>query len=122
MSSDCVFCVKIKDGTATELSRSGIFHFEPLNPIVSGHRLFVPREHIEKVNINSALLGLTFNVASQYALYNNRREDDFNLIINVGKNATQTVPHLHVHYVPRRVNDGLILPWTNQEKIVDVNE
>jgi diadenosine tetraphosphate (Ap4A) HIT family hydrolase len=26
------------------------------------------------------------------------------------------VMHLHVHIVPRRENDNIVLPWTNQEK------
>lgn len=112
---NCVFCEKIVDGSATEIGRSGVFHFEPLNPVTPGHRLFVPREHISKVNLSSPLLGMTFNAASQYAMYESRRKTDFNLIINVGKDATQTIPHLHVHYVPRKSDDGLILPWSNQE-------
>jgi histidine triad (HIT) family protein len=35
-----------------------------------------------------------------------------NLITSKGSAATQTVFHLHVHLVPRQVDDGLPLPWT----------
>ena len=44
------------------------------------------------------------------------QEDDFNLITSSGPAATQTIPHIHVHYVPRWPGDGLHLPWTGQEK------
>jgi histidine triad (HIT) family protein len=40
------------------------------------------------------------------------KNEDFNLITSRGKFATQTILHTHIHYVPRRENDGLFLPWT----------
>lgn len=57
----------------------------------------------------SQLLGLTFEIASLFA---RMVGVDHNLIINQGPAASQTVEHLHVHYVPRRPNDGLKLPWS----------
>jgi histidine triad (HIT) family protein len=39
-----------------------------------------------------------------------------NLITSVGEAATQSVFHLHVHAVPRRLGDGLPLPWTPQQE------
>lgn len=46
------------------------------------------------------------------AAYGEAMGTDFNLITSAGAAATQTVAHLHVHYVPRRTGDGLGLPWT----------
>ena len=37
-----------------------------------------------------------------------------NLITSKGREATQSVFHLHVHVVPRAAGDGLPLPWTPQ--------
>jgi histidine triad (HIT) family protein len=34
-----------------------------------------------------------------------------NLITSAGREATQSVFHLHIHLVPRKANDGLALPW-----------
>lgn len=40
----------------------------------------------------------------------------YNLITATGSEATQTIPHFHVHLVPRLAGDGLTLPWTGQVK------
>lgn len=117
-TSECPFCDLIRDNKAKEIHRTGIFHFEPLNPVTPGHQLFVSRDHLTADSIQgnflgSALLGLVFDAATRYA-NEPERLDDYNLIINVGSHASQTIPHLHVHYIPRRAGDGLILPWTNQ--------
>ena len=104
----CVFCDKITDRTAEEFDGLGIYHFEPLGPVTPGHRLFVPREHVPRAHQQPAITGLTFAAAAQWAA---KHEEDYNLIVNGGHFAGQTVFHLHVHYVPRRPGDGLLLPW-----------
>lgn len=34
-----------------------------------------------------------------------------NLITSAGAAATQSIDHLHIHFVPRKVDDGLMTPW-----------
>jgi histidine triad (HIT) family protein len=88
-----------------------VISFAPLNPVTPGHMLFVPDIHLETARDNPMVTGLTFETASRYAC---QQDEDFNLIVNAGAHAEQTVYHLHVHYVPRRPGDGLDLPWTKQ--------
>jgi len=91
---------------------------EPLNPVVPGHVLVIPREHVtdwvDPGREEHDGYGLRFAVAlaQEYA----RRESigDCNLITSRGPAATQTVGHLHLHIVPRHEGDGLALPWTEQ--------
>ena len=87
--------------------------FEPLNPVVPGHRLFVLTLHVSNASYDSTVTGVTFEAAALYAA---GMGIDYNLITSAGSAATQTVFHLHVHYVPRMESDGLHLPWTNQVK------
>lgn len=110
-SKDCPFCKLIASGNVLEYDETGVYYFEPLNPVVRGHKLFVPKEHYPNAAYHPAITGLVVSQALKWAgshLY------DFNLIINSGEHASQTVPHMHVHIVPREEGDGLKLPWTNQ--------
>lgn len=108
--SDCVFCKRIEDGENTDCGR-GVAMFEPLNPVVRGHMLFVPEMHVVDATEKPWITGAVFEAASAWG---GMAAKDFNLITSAGLVATQTVRHLHVHYVPRRVGDGLLLPWSNQ--------
>lgn len=111
--SDCVFCQKIinQDPDTSIYADDQVASFEPLNPVAPGHRLFIPTNHVEHGDGIDAACGLSraINVASLYA---QAWGDDFNLITSSGPSATQTIPHIHIHYVPRHAGDGLHLPWT----------
>lgn len=100
----CVFCEIVGD-------QNGIVAFKPLNPVVPGHLLFVPATHVKDASSNPDIAGQTFAAAASWGAAN---YPDFNLITSAGHYATQTVWHLHVHYVPRHPDDGLHLPWTGQ--------
>lgn len=119
--SNCVFCQKVIK-SVTDYTQGVTLHpnyrsasFEPINPVTPGHRLFIPTYHMEHRDGFEAMLALSYamEAASEYAQEN---DVDFNLITSSGPASTQTIPHIHVHYIPRRPGDGLMLPWTGQEK------
>jgi histidine triad (HIT) family protein len=77
-------------------------------PLFPGHALLVPREHVETIfdSPPELLAGLAhatqrLSVAIRDAM---EAEGIFNAVNNV---VSQSVPHLHVHVVPRRRKDGL---------------
>jgi diadenosine tetraphosphate (Ap4A) HIT family hydrolase len=77
-------------------------------PANRGHLLVVPRRHVESPNELSpeekeALLRGIELVMEK--LSRTLRPDGFNVGINLGKAAGQTVPHLHVHVIPRWEGD-----------------
>lgn len=106
----CVFCQRIDAGDYTPIGRD-VARFEPLAPVTPGHMLFVPISHVINAAAGPSFAAAAFSAAAQYA---HRKGEAFNLITSGGKEATQSVLHLHVHYVPRRHGDGLHLPWTGQ--------
>lgn len=90
------------------LDEAEVFAFLDIVPLFPGHVLVVPREHHETLpDVPAALLGTLFeavqrlNVAVQQATGS---QGIFNGINNV---VSQSVPHLHVHVVPRTKGDGL---------------
>lgn len=85
--------------------------FEPLNPVVPGHILVVPRLHYPHVGSSNTVTGYVMECVADVAAL----VGECNVITSKGKHATQTVFHLHVHVVPRREGDGLHLPWTGQQ-------
>lgn len=116
MRPDCVFCDKIEDEPLIWNHNGTVCWFEPLNPVVPGHTLFVPRTHVRDAAERPEITGKVYEAAAEYARMHGLNEYDreFNLITSAGLSATQSVFHLHVHYIPRHENDGLHLPWTGQ--------
>lgn len=98
-----------------QLKVTDVIVFEPLNPIVDGkkHLLVVPCEHSDNFKTNPQISADVMYVASTLA---NALFEDCNLIVNSGKNASQTVFHTHVHLIERSEGDGIVLPWTNQKR------
>lgn len=80
----------------------------PRNPIVDGHTLVIPKSHVEDFAAAAHVASRTMSKASILA---HRMGGPMNLITSKGPEATQSVFHLHVHLVPRAVDDGLALPW-----------
>ena len=114
MRDNCPFCKRIAAGEYDrELSPNGLQAvFAPLNPVIPGHLLVVPWEHIESAAADPKVAGAALGYAArivQHFGYN------ANIITSVGPDATQTVFHMHVHIVPRHAGDGLHLPWTGQK-------
>jgi histidine triad (HIT) family protein len=111
--NDCAFCKRITDGEYEKTDYDNVVSFIPLNPVVDGHRLFVPTEHFAEPKDNTYMYACVSEVV---AIYLKENPHQANIITNVGHDASQTIQHLHIHVVPRSSHDGLLLPWTNQIK------
>jgi histidine triad (HIT) family protein len=116
MSSPCPFCQIIRGrekakGVTLPARHSLVAMFSPLSPVADGHALFVSRTHIEDAAHDPELAGAVFQAAADFAAHSGR---PFNLITSAGEAASQTVYHFHVHYIPRAVDDGLMLPWSSE--------
>ncbi|MGC0144445.1 HIT family protein [Pseudactinotalea sp. Z1732] len=109
--TECPFCDRIQRGDhRDDCGAPTVVHFEPLNPVTPGHMLFVPQWHTKHPDADAVAEAMRSAVR-----HAEDRGEDFNLITSSGPAATQTVEHVHVHYVPRRADDGLPLPWTPQQ-------
>jgi histidine triad (HIT) family protein len=107
---NCPFCVKIQE-RSVKSEGPYVVSFVPLNPATPGDMLFVPRVHVPDAG---TMPRLTAEVMYHACMYAAQQGKDFNIITSAGMDASQTVFHLHIHYVPRTKDDGLTLPWTGQ--------
>src|SRR5699024_9192725 len=116
LEDDCPFCDIVRKGDCTFSDDLIVAYFEPLNPVVDGHLVFIPTTHVDhrmRFGLGTTSIGQVMYTAHEYGV---KQESDFNLITSCGSSATQTIEHIHVHYIPRRNDDGLKLPWTGQVK------
>ena len=105
----CVFCGIIAGTEPATIARewAEAVAFVPLDPVVDGHVLVVPREHVrdavQRPCVTAVVMAHAAELASEYS--------SSNILTSVGAPATQSVFHLHVHVVPRQAGDQLMLPW-----------
>jgi histidine triad (HIT) family protein len=110
MMDSCVFCEIVAGrapATVVGEWREAIA-IVPLGPVIDGHILVIPRVHVADAATNTAVTAITFGLAAQWA---EQQARPFNLITSAGREATQSVFHLHIHYVPRAADDQLMVPW-----------
>lgn len=116
MSAPCIFCEIVAGHTPATVLADGIdsIAIVPLGPVTPGHFIVLPKTHVTDAYDNPRVTATTMHDASMWARTFADRDDRYvsaNLITSIGRPATQSVFHLHVHVVPRAVNDGLALPW-----------
>lgn len=122
MHGDCVFC-RIVAGIerATIVSQwPDVIAIMPLSPVVAGHTLVLPRVHVADFVEDRYVTGMVMERAAE--LTAELGLAPANLITSAGREATQSVFHLHVHIVPRAENDGLALPWYSGKRKADKRE
>jgi diadenosine tetraphosphate (Ap4A) HIT family hydrolase len=106
MSNPCLFCQPDPTRIAFETDRFiGLWDGFPVSP---GHLLVIPRRHIptwfDATAEEQVALLQGIEMARQEIL-RRHQPDGFNIGINDGPAAGQTVPHLHIHLIPRYQGD-----------------
>ena len=110
----CVFCEIVAGRAPAQIVEDADKHLTitPLGPVTPGHVLVIPKRHAEDFTTD---LKVTADVMFQAGRYAKAQGGEWNLITSKGVEATQSVFHFHVHLVPRRPGDGLVLPWIAQQ-------
>jgi histidine triad (HIT) family protein len=77
-------------------------------PLFAGHSLLVPRQHIETIwDLPDDLIGPFFANARLLSAAIRKAMESQGAFVAVNNIVSQSVPHLHVHAVPRNRKDGL---------------
>jgi histidine triad (HIT) family protein len=117
----CPFCKIVN----REISASIVYEsdkvicFLPKEIEVYGHTLVAPKEHFEDLyDIPNEILGELIRICKKLSLaYKDRiNATGINLMHASGKDGQQSVPHFHIHLLPRFRNDNLDT-WPKLPKI-----
>jgi len=77
-------------------------------PVFPGHCLLIPKQHHETLSDLAAdLIGGFFTNAQLLAKAIESATEAHGTFVAINNRVSQSVPHLHVHFVPRRRKDGL---------------
>jgi diadenosine tetraphosphate (Ap4A) HIT family hydrolase len=107
MSPTCPFCDR--DAAAIYLENDAALAIPDAYPIAQGHTLVVPKQHVASLfdlsdDEQAAVWRLV--AAARAKLWHDLNPDGFNIGVNDGAAAGQTVMHAHVHIIPRRKGDS----------------
>jgi histidine triad (HIT) family protein len=114
----CVFCQIIEGSVPSSVvySDQSVVAFLDYRPVFPGHVLVVPRTHYAVLaDMPQAEVGPFFVAVQRIATAVEKAMKADGSFVAINIKISQSVPHLHVHVVPRRKGDGLFgktFQWT----------
>jgi len=110
LDENCTFCKIIRGSIPSHKVFEDEFSLAFLDhrPLFAGHCLFIVKSHLETLSdLPAELVGplfLNVQLLSRAVTQGMNAEGSF---VAVNNRVSQSVPHFHVHIVPRRKGDGL---------------
>jgi histidine triad (HIT) family protein len=108
--ASCPFCaIGFREAAAHIVVHTPeVIAFLDRRPVFPGHVLVAPRDHYESLaQLPAGLVEPVFSVARRVAISMETALDADGAFVGLNNRVSQSVPHLHVHVVPRRFKDGL---------------
>ena len=114
---DCVFCgIRDQRLPSTLVAENDqAFAIMDINPINDGHALILTKAHAETlIEVGEEDLVAVARLARQVAagIHAGLAPDGLNLVQANGRAAFQSVPHFHIHLIPRWLHDGKGFDWS----------
>ncbi len=110
MAAECLFC-RIVAGDAPAhvvLDDQPAVAFLDIRPLFAGHTLLVPRQHHETLaDLPADLVDPLFQRARRLSKLMEEVLGAAGSFVALNNRVSQSVPHIHVHVVPRNRKDGL---------------
>jgi histidine triad (HIT) family protein len=110
MAVECLFCriAAGGDDAAIVFEDERAVAFLDNRPLFPGHTLLVPRRHVETLpDLPAEEVGALFSIAQKLCAAVESAMHAAGTFVAINNRVSQSVPHLHVHIVPRRPKDGL---------------
>ena len=110
MAKPCVFCEIVSGAREahTVYEDEATIAFLDHRPLFPGHVLLVPRQHHELLaDLPAGAVGPLFRNARLLTTAVQAAMEAGGTFVAINNGVSQSVPHLHVHVIPRRKGDGL---------------
>jgi histidine triad (HIT) family protein len=110
--ADCVFCAVVAGSEHLAVHRDDrVVAFLDHAPVFPGHTLVVPTRHYETFDeLPESEVAPVFLLARRLSIAFRTALAADGSFVAVNTRISQSVPHVHVHVVPRRKGDGLFSP------------
>lgn len=108
--TSCVFCAIARGEAEAHLVHADerVLAFLDRAPLLPGHTLVVPRDHADTLDeLSEDLLGPLFSLVRRISRAQQAAFKVDGTFAGINTRVSQSVPHVHVHVVPRREGDGL---------------
>lgn len=96
-----------------------VLAFLDINPLAEGHTLLLPKRTVARLEDltpdEAAEMGRCLVIVARKIIAATGAEG-YNVLENNGQVASQEVPHVHFHIIPRRAGDGLGFRWKPQQR------
>jgi len=109
-SKECTFCRIARGELAAHMIHADddVLAFLDHRPLFAGHTLVVPRRHTETfLDLAPERVGPLFLVVQRISRAVEKGMEADGVLNAMNNRVSQSVPHLHVHVIPRRKKDGL---------------
>ena len=104
----CVFCRIVEAGEELITRTDDVAAFLDHRPVFAGHVLIVPVRHIDTLaELPENLMAPMLQMAQRFLAALREALDAEGTFVAMNNVVSQSVPHLHLHVVPRRRGDGL---------------
>ena len=106
--SSCVFCRIVEAGDELITRTDEVAAFLDHRPVFPGHVLIVPVEHVDTLaELPEDLMAPMLQMAQRFLPVLGDVVGAEGTFVAMNNVVSQSVPHLHLHVVPRRRGDGL---------------
>lgn len=126
IDNDCIFCKIGSHEISTKVvyENDYVIAFDDMEPLMPVHTLIIPKDHYKNVgdNVPEETLGHVFAAVKEVAAIKGLTERGYRLMVNTGEDASQSVPHFHVHvfgggHMPRPNDQDWGEAATNADKM-----
>lgn len=111
--AECLFCKIITGEISAELvlENETVVAFDDISPQAPVHTLVVPKAHYRHLSdgVEDEVMSALFAAVPQVAHLKGVTDSGYRVIVNTGRDANQTVDHLHVHVIGgARMSHGMV--------------